>query len=227
MTDESTPASEARRGPLRRLYDWVLSWADSRFGTAGLAAISFAESSFFPIPPDVLQIALSVARPTRSFLYAAVSTVASVAGGILGWAIGQGLWQLAEPWFFGYVPGFSREKFEYVESLYRGNAFLAIFAAAFTPIPYKMFTIAAGVCGVPLGTLVAASTLGRGFSWSRRPRISSVPPPSSSSIATSKRSRWRCWSPSWLASPRSSCSCRAELVSRAGHVPPARAGGLS
>jgi len=152
----------ASRGPLRRLYDWVLSWADSPHGTTALAAISFAESSFFPIPPDVLQIALSVARPRRSFLYAAVSTVASVAGGVAGWAIGWGLWQAVEPWFFSYVPGFGREKFELVESLYRGNAFLAIFAAAFTPIPYKVFTIAAGVCSVPLGTLVAASMLGRG-----------------------------------------------------------------
>jgi membrane protein YqaA with SNARE-associated domain len=152
----------ARRGPLRRLYDWVLSWSDSPHGTTALAAISFAESSFFPIPPDVLQIALSVARPRRSFLYAAVSMVASVAGGIAGWAIGWGLWQAVEPWFFSYVPGFSREKFDLVEGLYRGNAFLAIFAAAFTPIPYKVFTIAAGVCSVPLGTLVAASALGRG-----------------------------------------------------------------
>ena len=155
-------APPARRGPLRRLYDWVLSWADSPFGTAGLAAISFAESSFFPIPPDVLQIALSVAKPRRSFFYAAVSTVASVAGGVLGWAIGWGLWQALAPWFFRYVPGFSPEKFSYVESLYQGNAFLAIFAAAFTPIPYKVFTIAAGVCSVPLGTLVAASFAGRG-----------------------------------------------------------------
>jgi membrane protein YqaA with SNARE-associated domain len=161
-SDPSASAAEVRRGPLRRLYDWVLSWANSRFGTAGLAAISFAESSFFPIPPDVLQIALSVAKPKRSFLYAAVSTVASVAGGVLGWVIGWGLWQALEPWFFGYMPGFSQEKFEYVESLYRGNAFLSIFAAAFTPIPYKVFTIAAGVCSVPLGTLVAASALGRG-----------------------------------------------------------------
>ena len=153
----------SRRGLLRRLYDWVLSWADSPRGTVGLAAISFAESSFFPIPPDVLQIALSVAKPRRSFWYAGISTVASVAGGVLGWAIGIGLWQLLGPWFFQYVPGFSPEKFEFVESLYLGNAFLAIFAAAFTPIPYKVFTIAAGVCGVPLGTLVAASTLGRGL----------------------------------------------------------------
>jgi membrane protein YqaA with SNARE-associated domain len=170
MTREQVPAGSpspraappGRRGPLRRLYDWVLSWADSPHGTTALAAISFAESSFFPIPPDVLQIALSVARPRRSFLYAAVSMVASVAGGVAGWAIGWGLWQAVEPWFFSYVPGFSREKFALVENLYRGNAFLAIFAAAFTPIPYKVFTIAAGVCSVPLGTLVAASALGRG-----------------------------------------------------------------
>jgi membrane protein YqaA with SNARE-associated domain len=156
------PSSAARRGPLRRLYDWVLSWADSPYGLAGLAAISFAESSFFPIPPDVLQIALSVAKPRRSYLYAAVSAVASVAGGVLGWAIGWGLWHLVSDWFFAYVPGFSEAKFDYVESLYRNNAFLAIFAAAFTPIPYKVFTIAAGVCSVPLGTLVIASALGRG-----------------------------------------------------------------
>ena len=83
--------------------------------------------------------------------------------GTPGWAFGIGLWQLLGPWFFQYVPGFSREKFEFVGSLFLGNAFLAIFAAAFTPIPYKVFTIAAGVCGVPLGTLVAASALGRGL----------------------------------------------------------------
>jgi membrane protein YqaA with SNARE-associated domain len=157
------PAPQARRGPLRRLYDWVLSWADSQFGTAALAGISFAESSFFPIPPDVLQIALSVARPRASFFYAAVSAVASVAGGVAGWAIGAGLWQVVAPWFFSYVPGFSPEKFGYVESLYHNNAFAAIFLAAFTPIPYKIFTIAGGVCSVPLGTLVVASALGRGL----------------------------------------------------------------
>ncbi len=161
MTTEAADTPTPRRGPLRRLYDWVLSWADSPRGTYGLAAISFAESSFFPIPPDVLQIALSVAKPKRSFFYAAVSAVASVAGGVLGWVIGAGLWRMMAPWFFAYVPGFSAEKFAYVESLYQGNAFLAIFAAAFTPIPFKVFTIAAGACSVPLGTLVFASALGR------------------------------------------------------------------
>ena len=151
------------RGWLRRLYVWVLSWADSPYGTAGLAGISFAESSFFPIPPDVLQIALSVSRPQRAFLFAAVSTVASVAGGALGWAIGWSLWQATSQFFFDWIPGFTAEHFAYVEEQYQANAGIAIFAAAFTPIPFKVFTIAAGACSVPLPTLLIASAAGRGL----------------------------------------------------------------
>jgi membrane protein YqaA with SNARE-associated domain len=151
------------RNPLKRLYHWVLHWAETPYGTPVLALISFAESSFFPIPPDVLQIALSVSKPRRSFYYAAVSTVASVLGGIAGWYIGRALWLSVDDFFFKYVPGFSVANFERVERLYGENAFLAILAAAFTPIPYKVFTIAAGVCHrtVSLETLVIASILGR------------------------------------------------------------------
>ena len=151
------------RGWLRRLYLWVLAWADSPYGTAALAGISFAESSFFPIPPDVLQIALSVSKPQRAFLFAAVSAVASVAGGVLGWAIGWGLWQATSDFFFTWVPGFTEDHFAFVEQQYQANAGIAIFAAAFTPIPYKVFTIAAGACSVPLPTLVLASAAGRGL----------------------------------------------------------------
>ncbi len=94
-TDTSSASSPSPRpaGLLRRLYAWVLSWADSPHGTTALAVISFAESSFFPIPPDVLQIALSVGQPRRSFRFAAISTVASILGAVVGWAIGWGLWQ--------------------------------------------------------------------------------------------------------------------------------------
>jgi membrane protein YqaA with SNARE-associated domain len=150
-----------RRGLLRRLYDWVLSWADSPHGTTALAVISFAESSFFPIPPDVLQIALSVGQPRRSFRFAAVSAVASVLGAIVGWLIGWGVWQSVSGFFYEAVPGFTPEKFQYVESLYQQNAGLYLLLSAFTPIPFKIFTIAAGVCSVPLPTLVLASALGR------------------------------------------------------------------
>lgn len=148
-------------GLLRRLYAWVLSWADSPHGTTALAVISFAESSFFPIPPDVLQIALSVGQPRRSFRFAAISTVASILGAVVGWAIGWGLWQSVQGFFYSVIPGFTAEKFQYVESLYQQNATFWLVLSAFTPIPFKIFTIAAGVCSVPLPTLVIASALGR------------------------------------------------------------------
>lgn len=157
-------APVARRpNPLKRLYLWVLGWADTPYGTPALALISLAESSFFPIPPDVLQIALSVSKPRRSYYYATVSAIASVLGGMIGWYIGKTLWTSIDDFFFEFVPGFSHENFEYVSKLYGENAFLAILAAAFTPIPYKVFTIAAGVCHatVPLKTLILASVIGR------------------------------------------------------------------
>jgi membrane protein YqaA with SNARE-associated domain len=159
--DSATAAHGSRTNPLRRLYHWVLSWADTPYGTPALAVLSFTESSLFPIPPDVLQIALSVSRPKRSFYYALVSAIASVLGGILGWYIGYAFWSTTSEFFYNYVPGFTRDKFDYVSNLYHQGAFLAILAAAFTPIPFKIFTIAAGVCQVPLGVLLVASALGR------------------------------------------------------------------
>ncbi|HXT57441.1 MAG TPA: hypothetical protein VN699_02350 [Pirellulales bacterium] len=163
MTTVAEAAPVRRPNIVKRLYLWVLGWADTPYGTPALALISFAESSFFPIPPDVLQIALSVSKPRRSFYYAAVSATASVLGGIAGWYIGYALWSSIGDYFFEYVPGFSHKNFDLVSKLYGENAFLAILAAAFTPIPYKVFTIAAGVFheAVPLRTLIAASIIGR------------------------------------------------------------------
>jgi membrane protein YqaA with SNARE-associated domain len=150
------------RGWARRLYEWVLHWAETPYGTPALFLIAFAESSFFPIPPDVLQIALSVSRPLRSFFYAAVSTAGSVLGGILGWTIGYALWQGLDTFFYRFVPGVDPELIEMVSARYADYAFLTILGAAFTPIPYKVFTIAAGICDISLLMLVVASTLGRG-----------------------------------------------------------------
>jgi membrane protein YqaA with SNARE-associated domain len=165
----SPPGAEDTRGPrrrrnlLRRLYDWVLSWADTPYGTPALFGIAFAESSFFPIPPDVLQIALSVSKPRRSFFYAAVSGVGSVLGALLGWFIGFALWWALADFFYRYVPGCTPENIARVGELYRDNAFIAILGAAFSPIPYKVFTIAAGIFHeyVSLGVLISASILGR------------------------------------------------------------------
>jgi membrane protein YqaA with SNARE-associated domain len=165
MTDSdiTLPIAAPRRGIIRRLYDWVLHWAETPYGTPALFAISFAESSVFPIPPDVLQIALSVSRPRRSFYYAAVSAVASVLGGVFGWFIGFALWSAVGEYFHACVPGVTHQNMAYVGEMYRQNAFWSIFAAAFTPIPFKVFTLAAGVFHeyVSLSTLIIASAFGR------------------------------------------------------------------
>ncbi|MBK7404852.1 MAG: DedA family protein [Phycisphaerales bacterium] len=145
----------------RRLYDWVLSLAHHKHATTSLFALSFAESSFFPVPPDVLQIALTLERRDRAWWFAFVSTVGSVLGGLAGYAIGALLWQAVGGFFFEHVPGFTHAHFDYVQQQYAAHAFLAIVTAAFTPIPYKVFTITAGVFGVPLWALVLGSLLGR------------------------------------------------------------------
>lgn len=146
---------------LRRLYDWVLSWAHHPAGTWALAGIAFAESSFFPVPPDVLQIALGLSKPKRSFWYAFVSSVGSVTGGIFGYFIGYFLY---ETFGSAIIHFYHLEAtFELVGSYYQAQAFWWIFVAAFTPIPYKVFTIAAGVYHgfVPLSVLIFASAIGR------------------------------------------------------------------
>jgi membrane protein YqaA with SNARE-associated domain len=150
-------------GLLRRLYDWTLHWADTRWGPTALAVLAFVESSFFPIPPDPLLMALALGRPGRSLHYALLCTAASVAGGIFGYFIGAFFWTQVQGFFFGVVPGFTQANFDFVQAKYQQNAFLAIFAAAFTPIPYKVFTIASGVFSTGLPVLIAASVLGRGL----------------------------------------------------------------
>ena len=149
-------------GPIRRLYDWVLSWAETRYGPAALFVLSFAESSFFPIPPDPLLIALALGAPRRALYLAALCTTASVLGGIAGYAIGMGVWSIVSDWFFAYVPGVTPEGFARVQALYDRWDFWAVFAAGFTPIPYKLFTLSAGVFSISFPIFVVASLLSRG-----------------------------------------------------------------
>lgn len=146
---------------IRRLYDWVLSWAKTPYGVPALGLLAFAEASFFPIPPDVLLMALALAIPHRSFRYALVAAIGSVTGGILGYLIGWGLWEQVADYFYNYVPGVSIEGFEQVQRLFEEYDFWTIFAAGFTPIPYKIFTIAAGVFQVNFAVFVVASAIGR------------------------------------------------------------------
>lgn len=147
---------------LRRLYDWVLHWADTPYGVPALFILAVAESSVFPVPPDVLLITLCIARPQKAWFYAMLCTAGSVLGGILGYILGWGFWALLSPYFFSYVPGFSAEIFARVQSLYAMHDFWVVLAAGFTPIPYKVITIAAGVFLINFPVFVIASLVGRG-----------------------------------------------------------------
>ena len=145
---------------LKRLYDWVLSWADSPYGTLALFIVAFSESSFFIVPPDVLLIALAVSKPGRAFYYALVTTVGSVLGGMFGYLIGVTVMQsIGVPIleFYGVMG-----KFEYVSLLYRQYDAWAVGIAGFTPIPYKLFTIAAGATKINLLVFFLASLVSRG-----------------------------------------------------------------
>ena len=145
----------------RRLYDWVLSFAHRRHATTALFVLSFTESSFFPIPPDVLLGPLCLGHRRRALWFATVTTVASVLGALLGYAIGWGAWEALQEPVFRFIPGFSREKFDVVERWYGHWGVWVLFAAAFTPIPFKVFTIAGGVLHQPLLLFVLVATVGR------------------------------------------------------------------
>lgn len=149
----------ARPGAIRRLYDWTLGWADRPGGPVALFVLAFAESSFFPIPPDVLLMALAMGKPKRSFWFAAICTAGSVFGGIAGYAVGLLLFdQIGRPIldFYG-----AASTFDHVGQLYRDNLILALGTAGFTPVPYKVFTIAAGAFAVPLLPFVVISAVSR------------------------------------------------------------------
>jgi membrane protein YqaA with SNARE-associated domain len=146
---------------LRRLYDWVLSWSERPAGAWALAALSFAESSFFPIPPDVLLIALAMGKPKKSLWFAAVCSVASIMGGMFGYLLGYAFWTAISGLFFSYVPGFTEAKFAHIQSLYETWNFWIVFTAGFTPIPYKIFTVSAGVFAVNFPLFLIASAISR------------------------------------------------------------------
>ncbi len=150
---------ENGRGWVRRLYDWVLGWAESPYGSTALFVLAFIEASFFIVPPDVLLIALCIGKPRRSLPFAAICTVGSVLGGSFGYLIGHQLYELiGRPIIEFYDAG---EAFQRVGELYRANLVLALGTAGFTPIPYKVFTIAAGAFAVPFVPFVIISAVSR------------------------------------------------------------------
>lgn len=139
----------------------MLKWADSKWGTAALFILAFTEASFFPVPPDVLLIALCLGKPSRSFRYALVCLAGTVAGATFGYAIGHWAWSAVDHLFIPAI--FSQEAFDSVGAVYDKWNFWAVFTAGFTPIPYKIFTIAAGVFNINFWMFIIASIVGRGM----------------------------------------------------------------
>lgn len=176
---------------VRKLYDWILSWAGNPYGLTALVVLALSESVFFPIPPDPLLMALTLGLPAGAWRFATWCTTGSVVGGILGYGLGHFLWWadsglyfnavaastasvqtfkapveafsgLANL-FFTYVPGFTTALFETVRLQYQAYSFLIVFTAGFTPIPYKVITITSGAFGISFPVFMAASLISRGM----------------------------------------------------------------
>jgi membrane protein YqaA with SNARE-associated domain len=146
---------------LKKLYDWVLHWAETPYGPLALFLLALAESSVFPIPPDPLLIALCLGAIKKSWRFAFYTSLASIIGGAIGYLIGFGVWEAVDSFFFKYVPGFTESLFERVTANFQNYGFWYVFAAGFTPIPYKVFTIASGVFKLNFILFLVASSISR------------------------------------------------------------------
>ncbi|MDP2982737.1 MAG: YqaA family protein [Candidatus Latescibacter sp.] len=149
-----------KKNILRNLYDWVLHWSETKYGLPALFFIAFIESSVFPIPPDVLLIALAFGAPTKAFRFALACTFGSVMGGMFGYFIGMAFYdvigiRILE--FYGFL-----DKFGMIKDLYDKYDIWIVAIAGFTPIPYKVFTIASGVFGMNFPEFVLVSFFSRG-----------------------------------------------------------------
>jgi membrane protein YqaA with SNARE-associated domain len=148
------------RGMLRRIYDWCIEAAHKPYAMWIMAAVAFAESSFFPVPPDVMLIPMSLARPSRAWLYATVCTAASVLGGILGYAIGALLYDSLGQWLINlYGLG---DKVEAFRAGYAEYGAWIILLKGLTPIPYKLVTITSGFANFNIWLFVVLSVVARG-----------------------------------------------------------------
>ena len=149
------------KNPIRKIYNWTLSLAEKKFSGLWLGLLSFAEASFFPIPPDVLLIPLCLGKMKKAFKFAFICSIASVLGGIAGYVIGAYAWDELSRFFFEYIPGFTPEKFDQLKAWYEEWGWPLVFIAGFSPIPYKIFTVASGVLGMALWPFILASAVSR------------------------------------------------------------------
>jgi len=147
----------------RRLYDWVIHFADTRYGATALFLFSFAESSFFPVPPDVLLAPLTLGAPRKWFKFALSCSLASVLGGVIGYCIGMFVWSSIQSWAYANlgVIGLTEANFAKFQQWYDRYDFWIVFTCGFTPLPYKVCTISAGVARINFAGFVIASTVSR------------------------------------------------------------------
>jgi membrane protein YqaA with SNARE-associated domain len=145
---------------LRRTYDWCIAAADKPYALWILGAVAFAESSFFPVPPDVMLLPMSLARPRRAWLFATLCTVASVAGGVLGYAIGALLYDSLGQWLI-HLYGLG-DKVEAFRASYAQWGAWIIIGKGLTPIPYKLVTITSGFAGYDVWLFILCSIIARG-----------------------------------------------------------------
>lgn len=153
----------------RKLYDWVISWSESKYGPMVLFLLAFIESIFFPIPPDILLIALALGASAKAFKYASICTAGSVLGAFVGYYVGHVLWHTPTGefspfahFFFTNIPGFTVELYESIRNLFVEWDFWVVFTAGFTPIPYKVITISAGAFEINFTMFAIASLVSRG-----------------------------------------------------------------
>ena len=154
---------------LKSMYAWILKWAETPYGPLALFILAFTESIFFPIPPDVLLIALALGCSRKAFRFALYCTLGSVSGAIVGYAIGHFAWIASDGeftafanFFFNNIPGFTVNLFNSIKTLFIQWDFWVIFTAGFTPIPYKVFTITAGAFDINFLMFIIASVISRG-----------------------------------------------------------------
>ncbi len=148
---------------MHRLYEWTMGLSNTKVALPALCIVAFTESSFFLIPPDVLLIAMGASQPKKALTYAHWCTLFSVLGALFGYLLGFMFWTVIEDFFFAYI--LTQEQFQKVQLLFQSNTFTAIVLAAFTPIPFKVFTVVGGMLHVPLLPFVLGSIVGRGLRY--------------------------------------------------------------
>ena len=153
---------------IRRLYNWVLEWSNTKYGVPALFILSLSESSFFPIPPDVLLIALALGMQSKALYFAFICSLGSVLGAIIGYTIGYFSWwnslgeySVVAMFFFNHIPGFSSEIFTSIQQKFDLYNFFIVFTAGFTPIPFKIITISTGAFNINFPMFIIASTISR------------------------------------------------------------------